>query len=126
VFESDEWDSRAVYFHDPAGNILELIAHHALEENGRRGDFGGDELVGLSELGLVGDRRALLRRLETLGLAMFRGTVDEPDRLAFVGEQGRTFVLAPPGRGWVPTGRPAEPHPVEVLIETPEPARLEL
>jgi hypothetical protein len=126
VFESDEWDSRAVYFHDPAGNILELIAHHALEENGRRGDFGGAELVGFSELGLVGDRRALLRRLETLGLAMFRGTVDEPDRLAFVGRRGRTFVLAPPGRGWVPTGRPAEPHPIEVLIETPEPARFEL
>jgi catechol 2,3-dioxygenase-like lactoylglutathione lyase family enzyme len=117
VFESDDWDSRAVYFHDPAGNILELIAHHGLEENRRAGDFGGDELVGFSELGLVGDRRALLLRLEALGLRLFRGTVDEPDRLAFVGEPGRAFILAPPGRGWVPTDRPAEPHPVEALLE---------
>ena len=126
IFAGDAWKSSAVYFHDPAGNILELIAHHGLEENGRGGDFAAGELVGLSELGLVGDRRALLRRLESLGLGMFSGTVDEPDRIAFVGEPGRTFILAPPGRGWAPTGRPAEPHPVEALIETPEPARFEL
>ncbi|HEU5243598.1 MAG TPA: hypothetical protein VFU33_04285 [Gaiellaceae bacterium] len=126
VFVGDVWESSAVYFHDPAGNIGELIAHHGLEENGRTEDFAADELVGLSELGLVGDRRELLRRLEALDLGMFRGTVDEPDRLAFAGERGRTFILAPPGRGWIPTGRPAEPHPVEALIETAQPARFAL
>jgi len=126
VFVGDAWQSSAVYFHDPAGNIGELIAHHGLEENGRSGDFAGDELVGLSELGLVGDRQALLHRLEALGLRMFSGTVDEPDRIGFVGERGRAFILAPPGRGWVPTGRAAEPHPVEALIETPQQARFEL
>lgn len=125
VFVGDAWDSCAVYY-DPAGNIGELIAHHGLEENGRTGDFTADELVGLSELGLVGDRRSLLRRLETLDLHMFRGTVDEADRLAFVGVRGRTFILAPPARGWAPTDRPAEPHPVETLIEAPRPARFEL
>jgi hypothetical protein len=116
VFVGDEWSSSAVYFHDPAGNIAELIAHHGLEANGRGGDFAADELVGLSELGLVGDRRTLLRRLERVGLRMFRGTVEEPGRLAFVGERGRTFILAPPSRGWLPTGRPAEPHPVEATV----------
>ena len=126
IFVGDEWSSSAAYFHDPAGNIAELIAHHALEENGRTGDFAADELVGLSELGLVGDRPALLGRLESIGLGLFRGTVDEPGRLAFVGERGRTFILAPPGRGWVPTGRPAEPHPVEAVLETPQPALFEL
>jgi hypothetical protein len=126
VFDSDEWDSCAVYFHDPADNIVELIAHHGLEESPRSGAFGADELVGLSELGVVGDRPALLRALQSLGLALFRGTVGEPGRLAFVGERGRTFILAPPGRGWMPTGRPAEPYPVTALIETPEPARFEL
>src|SRR5262249_53295947 len=83
VFVGDEWKSSAVYFHDPAGNIGELIAHHGLEENGRAGAFAADELVGLSELGLVGDRRALLRRLEALGLSMFSGAVDGPERIAF-------------------------------------------
>jgi hypothetical protein len=43
--------------------------------------------------------------------------VDERDRLAFVGERGRTFILAPPNRGWMPTGGAAEPHPVAVVLD---------
>jgi hypothetical protein len=116
VFESEAWDSRAVYFHDPAGNIVELIAHHGLGENGRGGAFAAEELVGFSELGIVGDRRHLLARLDSAGLELWDGELDEPDRLAFVGEKGRTLILAPPGRGWVPTNRPAEPHPVELVL----------
>lgn len=126
VFESDAWDSRAVYFHDPAGSIVELIAHHGVEENDRVGDFAAEELVGCSELGIVGDRRELLRRLESAGLELWDGELDEPNRLAFVGEKARTFILAPPERGWVPTGRPAERHPVEALVEAPQPTRFEL
>jgi len=117
VFHGDEWRSSAVYFHDPAGSIVELIAHHGLEEKGRSGGFAGEELAGLSELGLVGDRQAFLRELEGIGLELWTGTVEEPGRLAFVGERGRTFILAPHGRGWVPTGRPAEPHPAEATID---------
>jgi catechol 2,3-dioxygenase-like lactoylglutathione lyase family enzyme len=114
VFASDAWDSQAVYFHDPAGNILELIAHRGLEENGRSDRFAAEELVGFSELGIVGDRALELRRLESRGLALWDGTIDEPGRLAFVGEKGRTLILAP---GWVPTGRPAEAHPVEFRLD---------
>ena len=117
VFDFDPWDGRAVYFHDPAGNIVELIAHQALEQNGRSGDFGADELVGISELGIVGHPPELLRSLEAVGLELWDGSVDGKNRLAFVGEQGRTLILSPPGRGWMPTGRPAEPHPVEVVLD---------
>jgi len=116
VFESDDWASRAVYFHDPAGNIVELIAHHGLDENGREGAFAAEELVGFSELGIVGEREQLLQELESSGLELWDGELDEPNRLAFVGEKGRTLILALPGRGWVPTGRPAEPHPVELVL----------
>ena len=117
VFQFENWDAEAAYFHDPAGSIVELIAHHGLEERGEDGPFAADELVGFSELGIVGDRAPLLRRLEAEGLELWSGTVDEPDRLAFVGEKGRTLILAPPGRGWLPTDRPAEPHPVEYVLE---------
>jgi len=117
VFEFENWDAEAFYFHDPAGSIVELIAHHGLEENSRSGPFTAAELVGFSELGIVGDRKLRLRELEAAGLELWSGTVDEPDRLAFVGEKGRTLILAPPGRGWLPTGRPAEPHPVEYVLD---------
>jgi hypothetical protein len=117
VFDFDNWDALAVYFHDPAGNIVELIAHHGLAENARSGEFAAEELVGLSELGIVGDPAELLEQLEAAGLELWDGTIDEPGRLAFVGERGRTLILAPPGRGWLPTGRPAEEHPVDVRVE---------
>ena len=110
VFEFENWDARAVYFLDPAGNIVELIAHRGLEENGRTGEFGADEIVGFSELGVVGDRA---ERLRTVDLPLWSGTIDDPERLAFVGEKGRTLILAEEGRAWLPTGRPAEAHPVE-------------
>lgn len=117
VFESDAWDSQAVYFHDPAGNILELIAHRGLEESGRSDGFAAEELVGFSELGIVGDQALKLQMLESRGLSLWDGTIGEPGRLAFVGEKGRTVILAPEGRGWVPTGRPAEAHPVEFTLD---------
>jgi hypothetical protein len=116
VVDFEPWDGRAVYFHDPAGNIVELIAHRGLEENGRRGAFSAEELVGFSELGIVGDQSARLEELESLGLELWDGSV-RPDRLAFVGERGRTLILAPVGRGWMPTGRPAEAHPVEFQLD---------
>jgi hypothetical protein len=116
VFDFDNWDALAIYFHDPGGNIVELIAHHGLEESGRNGEFAAEELVGFSELGIVGDPPELLERLETIGLALWDGTVEEPGRLAFVGGRGRTLILALPNRGWLPTGRPAEPHPVSTTL----------
>jgi catechol 2,3-dioxygenase-like lactoylglutathione lyase family enzyme len=117
VFDFDNWDALAVYFHDPAGNIVELIAHHGLEENGRKRRFEAEELVGFSELGIVGDTQRELAALDQRGLRLWDGTVEGPDRLAFVGEKGRTLILASPGRGWLPTGRPAEPHPVDFVLD---------
>jgi len=117
VFDFDNWNAHACYFHDPAGNIVELIAHHGVAESRAEGEFRAAELVGLSELGLVGDPAAMARSLaERLGLVLWDGTIDEPGSLAFVGEKARTLILAPPGRGWLPTGRPAEPHRVEAVL----------
>jgi catechol 2,3-dioxygenase-like lactoylglutathione lyase family enzyme len=117
VFEFEAWDALACYFEDPAGNIVELIAHRGLGETGATGGFAGGELIGFSELGLVGNPATMAGVLRVvLDVPLWDGTVDEPGRLAFLGERGRTLILAPEGRGWLPTGRPAEPHPVEAVL----------
>ena len=123
IFDFAFWDARAAYFHDPAGNIVELIAHRGFEENGRSGAFDADEIIGFSELGLVGDRHELLRQLEEIGFTLWAGGIDEVDSLGFVGEKGRTLILTRPGRGWLPTGRPAEPHPVSIEFGGPAATR---
>ena len=117
VFDFQSWDGQACYFHDPAGNIVELTAHRAIGATDATGPFVGSELLGFSELGLVGNTPAMARVLGMeLQLQMWQGTVEEEGRLAFVGERGRTLILAPVGRGWLPTGRPAERHPVEAVL----------
>ena len=121
VFGFSSWEAHACYFHDAVGNIVELIAHRGIGETGAGGPFAAAELLGLSELGLVGAPAPMADQLGRLGLKLWDGTLDEPGRLAFVGERARTLILCPAGRGWLPTGRPAEPNAVEaVLSGSPE------
>jgi catechol 2,3-dioxygenase-like lactoylglutathione lyase family enzyme len=118
VFDFDNWDALACYFHDPAGNIVELIAHRGIEESVAEGPFTPQELVGLSELGLVGDKAGLAGILQReLGLEQWDGDLAGEATLAFVGEKARTFILSSEGRGWLPTGRPAEAHACEVELD---------
>jgi catechol 2,3-dioxygenase-like lactoylglutathione lyase family enzyme len=119
VFDFTNWEARACYFRDPAGNIVELIAHRGIGETAREGPFAGEELLGVSELGLVGETAELASVLEReLGLEVWAGTV-ELGRLAFVGEKARTLILSPEGRPWLPTARGAEAHPVEAVLSGP-------
>jgi catechol-2,3-dioxygenase len=59
VFDFSNWDAPACYFEDPAGNIVELIAHRDIGTSGARGPFEAGELLGSSELGLVGDPKTI-------------------------------------------------------------------
>jgi catechol 2,3-dioxygenase-like lactoylglutathione lyase family enzyme len=120
VFDFDNWSALACYFHDPAGNIVELIAHRGVDETSTQGSFSAAEVVGFSELGLVGDRAEMAAALYSeLGLEQWAGDLADEARLAFVGQKARTFILSSEGRGWLPTGRPAEAHPCDVeLSET--------
>ncbi|MGH3083453.1 MAG: VOC family protein [Gaiellaceae bacterium] len=120
VFDFDNWNALACYFHDPVDNIVELIAHRGVDESGTEGPFSAAEVVGFSELGLVGDRAEMAAALHSeLGLEQWAGDLEHEARLAFVGEKARTFILSPEGRGWLPTGRPAEAHPCEVVLTGP-------
>jgi catechol 2,3-dioxygenase-like lactoylglutathione lyase family enzyme len=117
VFDFTNWDAEAAYFHDPAGSIVELIAHHGIGESGATGAFAPAELLGVSEIGLVCDPPSLAEALEReLGLEVWDGTVEGEGRLAFVAEKARTLILCRAGRPWLPTGRPAEAHPVDVVL----------
>lgn len=118
TFRFDKWNADACYAHDPCGNILELIAHHELPEEGPEGTaFSAHELLGLCELGLVcADTRKIASALVTLGIPLWDGTVDEPGRLAFMGDRQGVLILSPEGRGWMPTGRASEQHRVEALV----------
>jgi catechol 2,3-dioxygenase-like lactoylglutathione lyase family enzyme len=112
----DTWHAEACYFEDPAGNIVELIAHEGLPDEGPEGAFAGTELLGVCELGVVGpETRGMAAALEEIDLELWDGSL-EPGRLAFMGSRDGVLILCPEGRGWMPTDRPAEPHPVEATL----------
>ena len=120
TFDFDFWEASACYAHDPAGNIVELIAHRGVEHSAESGDFHAAELRGISEVGLVADDLlAALERLRAGGLELWYGEVGRDEGLGFVGRKAHTLILVPTGRPWLPTGRPAESHPVEVSLARP-------
>ena len=112
TFEFDSWDAQACYAHDPASNIIELIAHRGIEESDETGPFDADELRGLSEVGLVaGGLPRAIEVLRSVGLELWSGKLDEQgSSLGFIGRQAHTLILCSAGRPWLPTGRPAELH----------------
>ena len=116
AFAFDAWDAQACYFEDPAGNIVELIAHRGRDENGAAGRFSPEELTGVSEIGLVvEDLPGAAEALGTgLGLPVWDGSV--AGDLAFVGRQAHTLILTSTARCWLPTRRRAEIHPLEVTV----------
>jgi catechol-2,3-dioxygenase len=122
VFEFDFWDAQAAYMHDPASNIVELIAHHGIDESPETHEFTAAELTGISEVGIVtADLPAAASQLEEVGLELWSGAVSgEGAALGFVGRRSQTLILCRPGRPWLPTGRAAESHPLEVVVATGE------
>jgi hypothetical protein len=119
VIRFDNWGADACYFHDPAENIVELIAHDQVGVSGADGPFRAAELLGLAEIGLVGERVRVAAALAELGLEIFQGSVDPAERLAFMGEPSAAVILAEAGGGWLPRGRPAEAWPAQVEVELP-------
>ena len=126
-FEFENWNATAYYAHDPAGNIVEIIAHRELPEKSTRvgafsarevlGAFSAREVLGVCEAGLVGDDAGKIAdALKVAGLRLWDGSL-EPGRLAFMGERDGLLIIAPTGRGWLPTGRPALPYPVYVEVD---------
>jgi catechol-2,3-dioxygenase len=117
VFFSKNWNTDSLYFCDAAGHILECIAHHDLQ-NERTGDFGADDFLHISEIGMAFENVA--RQVDVwkavFGLEVYRNAREEA--FAAVGDIHGLFITAQTGRNWFPTKtRAAIVSPIEVTIE---------
>jgi len=117
-FESKSWNSHSVYFKDAAGNILEFIARHNLN-NAADGDFDGTQILNISEIGLpsenvIGFADELCASLD---LSVFRQEPNET--FTPVGDDNGLFILPIKSRIWIPnSGVPAKLLPVKVTGDT--------
>ncbi len=113
-FDSVSWRSRQIYFRDPAGNILELIARQALSAAGAI-PFDAAQIVSVSEVGLpVGDVPATVAALgRDLALPPYPGGADT---FAPVGDEEGLLIVVQAGRQWFPTTDAASAAPIAVTL----------
>jgi catechol-2,3-dioxygenase len=113
-FHSRTWDSDSVYFLDPAGNVLEFIARHTLQ-NAVDSDFDSRGILNVSEIGLPSeDVIELADELTSrLGLSVYKQVPDE--HFTPVGDENGLLILPIRDRIWMPdSGVPARMLPVNV------------
>jgi catechol-2,3-dioxygenase len=124
VFGGGDWNSDAVYFRDPHGNILELIARHDLA-NSSQTEFSSASLLNISEIGLACDNVPdVVKWLEqNLQLEIYKSS---SDTFAPVGDAHGLLILVQNAREWFPsTGVFATPQPVSVTIKSDQIQTLE-
>jgi catechol-2,3-dioxygenase len=125
VFGGGDWNSDAVYFRDPHGNILELIARHELA-NTSQTKFSASSLLNISEIGLacenVPDVVKWLK--QHLNLETYKSS---SETFAPVGDAHGLLILVQNEREWFPsTGVHAMPQPVNIVIESNQNQTLEI
>lgn len=117
LFYSENWNAHNVYFYDPAGNVLELIARHELSDASEL-PFSATSLLNISEIGIAAEN-------VPEQIAAIQAEVDAPvyrgpgsDTFSSIGDAHGLFIVVQRGRIWYPdTGKPAEHLPITVIID---------
>ncbi|MFL5629612.1 MAG: VOC family protein [Ktedonobacteraceae bacterium] len=112
---SVSWNSHALYFYDPAGNIVEFIARHNLH-NATARSFTAQDIVSVSEIGLVVDNvAAMVRALQsTLGLEIYQNMAEN---FAPLGDEHGLFIVVKRGRTWLASNKHSAVYPTTVTIQ---------
>lgn len=115
-FRHESWNADAVYFYDPAGNIVEFIARHNLKNRSEE-PFSGKSILSLSEIGYpVEDVRLFSDYIkQELSLRLWDG---DERQFAAVGDEEGLFIIVTQKRSWFPVDKLAESHPVIVDVSS--------
>lgn len=111
-FES--WNADSIYFYDPAGNIVELIARHNLNNSANEA-FSPASLLCVSEIGLpVPDVEEALLKLSRVGIIPWQ---DSNSQFAAVGDERGLIIAVKQGRVWFMSDQEeAYPHPLTIKM----------
>ncbi|MFJ5713073.1 VOC family protein [Neobacillus sp. NPDC093127] len=108
------WNANSIYFEDPAGNIVELIARHNLP-NAREGKFTSDDMLNVSEIGIAREQvLPLVRVLNEKGIPSWR---EEDEDFTPVGNEEGLIIVVKRGRPWYFSSKNAEIYPVTLFIK---------
>lgn len=113
-FRFESWNADAIYFYDPAGNILEFIAHHSLS-NASETPFSSKNILSICEIGYPAENVRLFSDCikEELKVSLWDG---DEQNFAAVGDAEGRFIIVPVDRPWFPVGKKAKEYPVAVKL----------
>lgn len=104
----------SIYFEDPAGNLVELIARRNRD---LFGSLSKEVFLDVSEVGIttpyvyeVGEE------LQDIGLPLRLGTEINTEGMNYLGRESSYIVLVPPKREGEFSKRKAETHPLEITF----------
>lgn len=115
-FDFPNWNAHSVYFYDPAGNILELIARHN-QSNASDQPFEASSILAVSEIGLAADdvEATVAELCGILGAGIYDGAGS--DTFTAVGDENGLCIIVKRGRMWYPeTGILAKIQPVHLTV----------
>jgi len=119
IAEFVNWHARSIYFFDPAGNILELIARFDLK-NERDEAFSSGQFLSIDEVGLVFNQNELELKtsglLKNYSLSYFSKQPPLPQFKALGDDKG-LFIVVPAQRNWFPTDKPSQIFPIKTEFE---------
>lgn len=111
-----DWNARSLYFFDPAGNIVELIARYDLN-NAVEAPFSSQHFLSISEIGLVFPEPEIEAETTTLlrqyGLDYFSRQPPSP-KFKAVGDEEGLWIIVSRQRPWYPTDKASDIFPVEM------------
>lgn len=108
------WNAHSVYFEDPSGNIVELIARHNLA-NAISHPFASGDINGVSEVGVVANEVIpFVRALNEMGVPNWRA---DNEGLTPVGDEHGLFIVVKTDRIWYFSNeKQAQCYPVKVFV----------
>jgi hypothetical protein len=113
------WNAKSVYFYDPAGNILELIARFDLN-NPSDQSFSSAQFLSISEIGFVFNKDSFDQNVSGLlnnySLSYFDKQSPLPQFRAMGDDEG-LFIAVPEHRNWYPTDKPSGIFPMTIEFE---------
>jgi hypothetical protein len=119
IADFTNWHAKSVYFYDPAGNIVELIARFDLHNTSPL-DFSAAQFLSVSELGIVFKAGELDTGTENLlkqhRLNYFDKQAPLPQFKAIGDDQG-LFIVVPENRNWYPTKKKAGIFPMTIEFD---------
>ena len=108
IIDFVSWNAHSLYFLDPAGNVVEFIARHDME-NGSKSTFGAGSILNVSEIGMPVEsiEKAFTQLQDYFRLNRYSGNYE---RFCAAGDEEGLFILVQKTHKWFPTEIPSHPY----------------